>query len=148
MNLRTLRSALPVSMATDGPTSCLLAAIARWTMRRCTVWQRRHGSIGLMACARCSTGPSEATRWISAAYDRYLTETASTTASMARGECTATSFAWSTATQSMEAFPNAPLAANDLAALTTGEALIVARFPNNVTAARLAEKIRPHDPHV
>lgn len=64
------------------------------------------------------------------------------------GECTATSFAWATATQSMEAFPNAPLAANDLAALTTGEALIVALFPNNVTAARLAEKIRPHDPHV
>ena len=65
-----------------------------------------------------------------------------------KGECTATSFAWSTATQSMEAFPNAPLAANDLAALTTGEALIVARFPNNLTAAQLAEKIRPHDPHV
>ena len=57
------------------------------------------------------------------------------------GECTATSFAWATATQSMEAFPNAPLAANDLAALTTGEALIVARFPNSVTVAQLAEEI-------
>lgn len=39
-------------------------------------------------------------------------------------ECTATSFAWSTATRSMEAFPNAPLAANDLAALKTRGALI------------------------
>ena len=123
MNLRTLRSALPVSMATDGPTSGLLAAIARWTMRRCTVWQRRYGSIGLMACARCS--------WSSGGYSMDIGSVRPVfngegvdDCFYGMGECTATSFAWSTATQGMEAFPDAPLAANDLAALTTGGALI------------------------
>ena len=57
------------------------------------------------------------------------------------GECAATSFAWSTATQSMQAFPNASLAASDLAALTVGEALIAERFPKNVTAAQLARAV-------
>lgn len=57
------------------------------------------------------------------------------------GSCTATSFAWSAATQRMEPYPNTPPPPADLAALAKGEALIADRFARDVSAEQLAEAI-------